>query len=163
MIREIDAYTMNAIGSGCFMNGDRQQKIRDPLTGERRSERVFTTDREIELEDIGIVEIGERAAAEIADQLGWIAPQTHSALVTEMSSIERERDDLVSKIASYEQASNTNVIQAAEAITEAERLRDENEKMSSELRSIRGTLGALTKNNSQLQSRLDKVTSFGDD
>jgi len=163
MIREIDAYTMYAIGSGCFMNGDRQQKVRDPLTGERRSERVFTTDREIEIEDIGVVEFGERAAAEIADQLGWVAPQTHAALVREMTTIERERDDLVSKIASYEQASNTNVIQAAEAITEAERLRDENEKLSADLRSTRGTLGAMTKNNNQLQAKLDNVTSFGDD
>ncbi len=163
MIRELDSYSMYAIGAGCFMNGDQQQRIRDPLTGELRRERVFTTDREIEIDHLDrTVEFGERAAAELAHLLGWVAPGVHRDLTLKASELEKERDDATTKSAEDGAASLVNVRQAAEAIIKAEELADEVEALTSKLKSFRSQVSQLRKQVKDSKTEAKAISSFGD-
>ncbi len=162
-VREIEAYTMHAIGAGCFFNNDSQKRIHDPDTGKLRRERIFTSDREIELEDMGVIEFGERFATEIAHVLGWVSPQNYASSTEHATTMEVERDNAVSLQAGAEEASLTNVRQAGQAIERAEDLADQVEELQAKLASANGKLGSLTKQLKDAKELVEQVTDFGDD
>ena len=86
--REIPDFSAEAIGNGCFfLNDGGRKKIRDEITGHRRFERTFTSDRMIEFGDYGIVEISERAARHMAHELGWISLKESHRMTEELADL----------------------------------------------------------------------------
>lgn len=162
MIREIDAYTMYAIGSGCFMNGDRQQKIRDRVTGELRKERVFTLDREVDYEDIGTIEIGERAAQEIAHLLGWVSPEAHAAVLKRAVDAEHERDKALAEAQSATEAYRTGAAQSAQAFEEAETAKKELADLKKEMTALKRDRTTALRKIGALEKEITKLTNYGD-
>ena len=162
-IREIDQYTMYALGNGCFFNGDRQQSINDPYKGHFRKERVFSSDRQVEYEDEGVVEFGERAAAEIAHLLGWISPKVHDSLTETAAELERDLANEAMKREDAETALRANFMTSAEAIEQNIGLKDQVTELRSKLASANGALGAARKQVGQLTDKLKSLTDFGDD
>jgi hypothetical protein len=163
MIREIDGYSMHALGAGCFFNGGSHQlKISDPATGHLRRERIFTSDREIEVHDVGIVEFGERAAYEIAHTVGWISPEVHKGVVDAATQLERERDELAAELGDLRAGVTGQLRLGSEAVVQVEQLREELEEVQAKLRSEQGARGGLQAKVNSLTKKLDTVSSFGD-
>lgn len=164
-VREIDAYSTHAYGSGCFFNRDSQQRINDPDTGQLRRERVFTSDVMIEVGDepLGVIEFGERFAAEIAHVLGWVSPQAHAKTVQQATDMEMQRNTAVAAQAAAEAASEVNLAQTAKAVASGAELKDQVEALQAQLASANGKLGSLTKQLKDAQEQIVNLTDFGDD
>ena len=159
-VREITDYSLHALGNGCFFNGSHKLKVRD-ANGVMRDERLFSTDRVIELEDEGVVEFGEAAASEIAHALGWVDPRTHGSLVESSTDLNLENDRLRARVVELEEA--LMVLQKVNVDLSETRQYDtaEFDKVSAENRSLRGRLGSEAKKIKSLEAQLAKLADFG--
>lgn len=162
-IRELDNYSPYAVGAGCFFYGVPRQKINDPETGQLRRERVWSSDREVSFDIEGeTVEFGEQFATELAHALGWISPKTWKALERHAVEMEKLAEDAQNRATAAEEASLTNVRQAAEALVKVDDLEERNISLQSQANSLKGTIGQLKRQIAQLEAAASAKENFGD-
>lgn len=162
-IREITDYSDFALGAGCFFGNGPKIQISDPKTGHLRHERVFTSDRLIEIQDEGIVEFSERAAFEIAHAVGWVSPEAHNIVADALVEMERERGALAAELGELRAGVAGQLKLGAEAQVQLEQTREELEELRAKLRSEQGARGGLTRKVNELEGQLKLVQGFGDD
>ena len=162
-IREITDYSDFALDAGCLFGYGPKIQISDPKTGRLRPERVFSTDRMIEIQDEGILEFSERAAFEIAHAVGWVSPEAHQVVADALVEMEGERDRLAADLGELRAGVAGQLKLGAEAQVQLEQAREEIEELREKLRAEQGARGGLTRKVNQLEGQLKLVQGFGDD
>lgn len=160
-IREVPTYALDAVDGGCFVNGGNSVKVRDRETGKLRPERVFTFDRRIERSMYNKrLQMGERAAMELADKLGWVSPWAAEALQTSIHELEAALQEAEARASEASAAADHAVKRLGVVIEQKDTAEESVAELRKAVARLNGEKGQLTK-------QLNKVTKdkqeFGDD